>query len=52
MAGRERGVHNKLNPTCKFIELSPLNHFFFRNGCLSGPYLGMYKRDWNETWFI
>jgi len=25
---------------------------FFHNGCLSGPYLGKYKRDWNETWFI
>jgi len=32
-------------------ELSPLNHLF-NKGCLSGPYLGKYIRDWNETWFI
>ena len=24
----------------------------FHNCCLSGPYLGKYKRDWNKTWFI
>jgi len=24
----------------------------FHSGCLSGPYLGKYKRYGNETWFI
>ena len=37
------------NPTLyiyRFISPSPFI------GCLSRPYLGTYKRNWNETWFI
>ena len=32
--------------------LSYLPITIFHNCCLSGPYLGKYKRNWNETWFV
>jgi len=32
--------------------LSSLPLTIFHNGCMSGPYLGKYQRDRNETWFI
>jgi len=51
MAMRGWAVHKNHNPTLYIIELSSHNHLFFHNGFLSGPYLGKYKRDWNETWF-
>ena len=36
-----------------FTELSPHNILFFiMDAYLSRPYLGKYKRDWNETWII
>jgi len=45
-----RAVHNNHNPTLYILGYLPWTSF--HNGCLSGPYLGKYKRDWNETWFI
>ena len=38
--------------SCILHSYLPITINCFHNGCLSGPYLVKYKRDWNETWFI
>ena len=52
MSVRGRAEPRTIIIPCIFIELSSLNHFFLHNGCLSGPYLWKYLRDWNKTWFV
>jgi len=44
MSVRGSAVHNNHTQT--------LNHLYFHNECLSGPYLVMYTRDWNKTCYI
>jgi len=52
MAVRDMAVQNNHNPTLLFTVFLPFTIYSFHNECLSGPYLGKYKRDWNEIWFI
>ena len=40
------------NPTLYIYWVIYLPITIFHNCCLSGPYLGKYKRDCNGTWFI
>ena len=42
---RVNAVHKNHNPTLYTKELSPHNHLFLHNGCLSWLYLGKYKLD-------
>jgi len=48
MAMRGNTVHKDHTTTLYIIELSPI----FHNVCLSWPYLGKYKKHWNETLYI
>jgi len=45
MAVRESAVHK--NHTIYIYWVISLNHLFFDNDCLSGPYLGKHNTDWN-----
>jgi len=48
MAVRDMAVQNNHNPTLLFTVFLPFTIYSFHNECLSGPYLGKYKRDWND----
>jgi len=52
MTMRGGAVRKNRNPTMYIYRVIFPEPFIFHNGCLSRPYLGKFKRDWNETRFI